>query len=147
MGLLVIQRNGEQVSRAKHAWRLAAVSAAVVAMSAGSVAEARPAGQNAEVYSKGNASSGLFFFYGDKFYLNDKKADGHSAVLEVAYWDPDEQGHYGTFQIWNTRGADTSRSVVHNLPEGYAVQIRACVGNASDRGNWWGCDAQDIGYA
>ncbi|MFC8144256.1 hypothetical protein ACFUKV_21390 [Streptomyces paradoxus] len=132
----------------RRALRISVVAAAALALSVGSTASARPASENAGwVYAKKNAASGYFFHVGDDFSIVDKKADGHSAVLEVAFWDPDEQGHYGTFQVWNTRGEGRGFKEPHNLPEGYAVQIRACVGESSDRGNWWDCDAQDIGHA
>lgn len=124
------------------------IAAAALALSMGSMASARPASKDAGwVNAKKNASSGYFFHVGDEFAIIDNKADGHSAVLEVSYWDPDHAGHYGEFQVWNTRGAERGFRESHNLPEGYAVAIRACVGESSDRGNWWDCDAQDIGYA
>jgi hypothetical protein len=136
------------MNRAKILGRISVIAAAGLAVSMGSVASARPGSLDAgPVSAKKSAAVGYFFAQGDRFRILDTKADGRSAVLEVAYWDPDEQGHYNTFQVWNTRGKDKPYEEPHNLPEGYAVQIRACVGERSDRGNWWDCDAQDIGYA
>ena len=136
------------MNRVRILGRFSVLAAAGLAMSMGSVASARPASHDAgPVSAKRDASVGYFFAQGDRFRILDTKADGHSAVLEVSFWDPDHAGHYGEFEVWNTRGADHPYEEAHNLPEGYAVAIRACVGESSDRGNWWDCDAQDIGYA
>ncbi|MFI0504240.1 hypothetical protein ACH3WN_15545 [Streptomyces albogriseolus] len=92
------------------------------------------------------AGQGAFFHDGDRFWIEDTARDGHSAVLDVDVYTPDGD-HYREWQNWNSRGYDYDLIEPYNLPEGYTVFVRACVGNAADKSNFWGCGTWAKGYA
>jgi len=91
------------------------------------------------------AGQGAFFHDGDRFWIEDTARDGHSAVLDIDVYGPG--GYQNSWQLWNSGGFDYDRILSSNTPEGYEVYVRACVGEASDHSNFWGCGTQQMGKA
>ncbi|MFF8848028.1 hypothetical protein ACF08N_35895 [Streptomyces sp. NPDC015127] len=100
---------------------------------------------NSEICAEGGWYTGddshrtiaCFMKTGDWFHVVDQKADGYSAVALWQVTDPRgavvRQG-----SVWNASGYDTHRYKNKDLPEGYDISIRACVGN------WKGGDSPSI---
>ncbi|WP_020525338.1 hypothetical protein [Catelliglobosispora koreensis] len=69
-----------------------------------------------------------FVSHGEHFYLMDRKADGHSAVLR--YYRADTQQWKTS---WNHDGAGTTKHINLDMPEGYDVVYYVCLGEYGDR--------------
>ncbi|MFE0426784.1 hypothetical protein [Streptomyces sp. NPDC058953] len=75
------------------------------------------------MYAKDGAGKGYFKSYGDVFYINDTKADGHSAVI---MWRT-SSGRAG--DDWDIDGAHNGWTAINrNLPEADTVSYRVCWG-------------------
>ncbi|BCM72823.1 MULTISPECIES: hypothetical protein [Streptomyces] len=92
------------------------------------------------------AGQGAFFHDGDRFWIEDTARDGRSAVLDIKVYKRDGRLHR-QWQLWNSRGFDYDLIRPDNVPEGYTVSVRACVGHASDKSNFWGCGSWGKGRA
>ncbi|MFF8944151.1 hypothetical protein ACF1A5_18165 [Streptomyces sp. NPDC014864] len=91
------------------------------------------------VYSAYGHSSAWFKNDGDKVYVHDAVADGHSAVAVVSVEYPNGGG--GLYDIvWDRQGAGTTISVAYgtDMPECTTVYISACVGDYGT-GKYWDC--------
>lgn len=93
-----------------------------VAMAAGLTAPTAFAGTNDCVSSNGvKGVEGCFYHKGDKFWLKDNEADGHSVYLEYEV----EQGTSGRIDF--TGGSGNSATYDFNFKEGQTVRYRVCV--------------------
>ncbi|MEU3409744.1 hypothetical protein ABZ760_00425 [Streptomyces sp. NPDC006658] len=100
---------------------LAISTGAAAVLLVGVSASAQANGRTA--YAKHGAGKGYFKTHGDKFYIQDTKADGHSAVLQ---WKV--AGRQG--DDWDRNGANNGWTVANrDFPEGATVQYRACWGD------------------
>ncbi|MFD5820304.1 hypothetical protein [Streptomyces sp. NPDC127038] len=93
-------------------------------------------GGNSEICAEGGWYTGndshrtiaCFMKSGDWFHVVDQDADGYAAV---ALWQV--QDARGTVvrqgSVWNNSGYSTHRYKNKDLPEGYDLSIRACVGH------------------
>lgn len=76
---------------------------------------------------------------GDYIYVNDYKADGHSAVAQVCSPGPSSCGYAANY-IWNHSGSGTTFYYGYgtDIPEGATVYYRPCIGE------WNGGNSPDI---
>lgn len=85
--------------------------------------QSRGATNGSVAHAKNGAGKGYFQTHGDRFYINDTRIDGHSAVLQ---WKAGSRQQ----DDWDKNGANNGWTVVNrDLPEGATVQYRACWGN------------------
>ncbi|WP_030250342.1 MULTISPECIES: hypothetical protein [unclassified Streptomyces] len=99
------------------------------------------------VYSAYGHSAAWFKHDGDKIYVKDSVADGHSAVAVISVQYPDGSG--GLYDIvWNRQGSGTTISEAYGtaLDECTLVNVSACVGNYSTK-KYWDCIAGRPGIA
>lgn len=91
----------------------------------------------------GCAGQARFVSLGEHLYVDDKLADGHSAV--AVYW---LEGGTGPFEVWNPNG--NGSTVDHNmeLPEGSWIYYYVCLGEYGLRSILSGtCSAGVTDYA
>ena len=128
---------------------IAAVAAAGTILATATAAQAGTSSPYVFTKSEVNgipAGQGAFFHDGDRFWIEDTARDGRSAVLDVKVFAPRGTIHR-EWQLWNSRGFDYDLIEATNVPEGYIVDVRACVGHASDKSNFWGCGRWETGRA
>jgi hypothetical protein len=131
--------------------RLAIVPAVMAGVVLGTTTAAHAGTDTEYVFTKSEvngipAAQGAFFNERDRFWIEDTARDGRSAVLDIKVYDSGGYLHDGR-QLWNTGGYDHDRVTSLNYREGYKVVVRACVGKASDRTNFWGCGDTEAGVA
>ncbi|MGV9314941.1 hypothetical protein ACWDR0_22560 [Streptomyces sp. NPDC003691] len=90
------------------------------------------------LYAADYSGAGYFKSHGDYFYINDLKADGHSAVIQ---WRTSTRSG----DDWDVNGANNGWTVVNrNFPELSVLQYRVCWGEWSTQyihgpscSDWW----------
>jgi hypothetical protein len=79
-------------------------------------------------YSGQLASSVSFYAYGERGQVCDWKADGHSAVGVVEWWDAPSRVWRVVAVVWASRGSDTCESYNVGIVDGIRVRAHACIG-------------------
>lgn len=95
-------------------------------------AVASPASANSARCTAGCGALVYFVSYGEQLYVEDRAADGHSAVgVWYTPWT-------GTRYVWNPHGAFSPRVDGNlSLPEGTAIAYMACLGEYGSRTVLW----------
>ncbi|MFH9268951.1 hypothetical protein ACH4KN_32530 [Streptomyces sp. NPDC017546] len=121
-------------------FRTAAVAVGSTALTM-MMATSASASNQGYAYGKNGLGYGYFESYGDYFYINDTKADGHSAVL---VWQA-SGGRVG--DEWDKDGANNGWTKVNrNLPEEDSLQYKVCWGEWSTQYiNHSSCGAWEAG--
>jgi len=89
------------------------------------------------------AARANFVSYGEHLFVEDRVADGHSAVAR--YW---LEGGTGPFLVWNSGGSGTKVDYNLELPEGSWIFYQVCVGEYGLRDVWTStCSAGVTDYA
>jgi|GEM_PF-6703494 len=128
----------------RRVWLLA--TAVVAGLLVPSAAPAVADSSQCSIAASGAASCAAraeFVSLGEHLLVEDRVADGHSAVAR--YW---LKGGTGPFHVWNSGGAGTT--VDHNLelPEGSWIFYQVCVGEFGLRDVWTStCSAGVTDYA
>ncbi|MGW8889170.1 hypothetical protein [Streptomyces sp. NPDC055749] len=116
------------------------VAATAAALSA-TMSTSALASNQGNAYGDNGLGYGYFESTGDWFYINDTKADGHSAVL---VW---EASGGRSNDEWDTDGSNNGWTAVNrDLPEEDTVQYRVCWGEWSTQYiNYDSCGAWETG--
>jgi hypothetical protein len=128
--------------------RAAAAAAVAAVVAVGVSASPAMAGADSN-YSYGEAtqcthsSKGWFTSYGDVLNISDICSDGFSGLLEVDV-SPLQTGY--DFLVWDSKGAGTTQSTSHDVPEGTTVCVNAGIGHR-DTGEMGGFEQWVCGVA
>jgi hypothetical protein len=112
--------------------RLRKLAVVVLATLGFTVVAARPASADSSRCTAGCGAYAYFTSYGEHLYVEDRAADGHSAV---AVWYRHTTGYQ---YVWNPYGA-WARRVDRNLalPEGTGISYMVCLGEYGSRTVLW----------
>jgi len=101
------------------------VVAAVLALTFGMSTQAQAAADGPTLCITGSCV--WFKHDGDRIYVQDTKADGHSAVAQVCA--PSSCSYVANY-VWNSQGSGTVKSYGYGtqIPEGTSVYYRPCIG-------------------
>lgn len=83
--------------------------------------------------STDGAASAKFIANGDDLWVDDDKADGHSAV---GVWSTSSSSG----SVWNSKGAGTRQVGIGNLTENLRIAYVACWGESSNKSKVYNCD-------
>jgi hypothetical protein len=105
---------------------------AVLAALGFAVTTAAPASADSARCTAGCGAYAYFVSYGEHLYVEDRAADGHSAV--AVWYTPST----GTRYVWNARGAFGPRVDGNlSLPEGTGISYMVCLGEYGSRTVLW----------
>jgi hypothetical protein len=78
-----------------------------------------------------------FASYGEVLHVEDRAADGHSAVAQYYRYDNKNSGN-----VWNPNGAWTEVTRNFDMAEGVGIDYRVCLGEYGSRTIlYWSCSA------